>query len=98
MPEAWADQGNSKGSGLVAVLFEGQAKGMINRHRFMGDGITVTFPEKFTIFVNTADKYTLQFNHDSDFKHIPVKTDYESFADAYIAAMVHIGKMELRDA
>lgn len=75
----------------MAVLFKGDVKVMINRHGFMGDGIVLTFADCI-IFSNTAGKYTLQFNEPG----APLRTDYESVADAYIAAQVHFGKLELK--
>jgi len=71
----------------MAIVFEGEVKVMLNRHQFMGDGITLYFPE-FLIFQNTSEKYTLQY---SPRERGPLKTDYESVTDAYIAAQLHLG-------
>lgn len=76
----------------MAVLFKGEVEVMLNRHSFMGDGITLRFPE-FLVFNNTGGKYTLQFKNPG----APLRADYESVADAYIAAQVHLGKLELKE-
>jgi hypothetical protein len=75
----------------VAVVFEGELKVMLNRHRHMGDGIVLHFPDGIIIFSNTADKYSLQM------KTGLLGSDFESVTDAYIAAQVHLGKLQLKD-
>lgn len=78
----------------MAVVFEGEVKIMLNRHRFMGDGIVLTWPE-FLIFLNTGDKYSAQIIQSGAGGLIG--TDYPTVTDAYIAAQVHLGKLELKD-
>lgn len=75
----------------MAVVFEGEVKVMINRHRFMGDGIVLTWPE-FLIFSNTGNKYTLQAKQGFN---ILTKTDFETVTDAYLAAQVQLGKLKI---
>lgn len=74
----------------MAVLFEGEVRVMINRHSYIGDGIVLTFPDCI-IFSNTGGKFTLQLKPSG-----VLGTNYESVADAYIAAQVHFGKLELK--
>lgn len=78
----------------MAVVFEGEVKIMINRHGYLGDGISLRFPE-FIIFLNTSNKYTLQFTKDGETSFL--KSDCESVADAYIHAQVRLGNLELKD-
>lgn len=77
----------------MSVLFEGQAKVMINRHRFMGDGISIHFPNCI-VFANTSGKYSAQLGFDN----LPLVGDsYETIADAYIAAQIARGTMIEKD-
>ena len=80
----------------MAIVFEDKVKVTLNRHRFMGDGIALNFSE-FTIFSNTSGKYSLQTNYQEGIAGHLVGSDYESATDAYIAAQVHLGKLELKD-
>lgn len=79
----------------MAVVFKGEARVELNRHRYCGDGLTVTFSEGFILFQNSSGKYSFQ----TDFKNgIPgqlIGSKYESMTDAYLAAQVHFGKLEL---
>ena len=75
----------------MSVVFDGQATVMINRHGYMGDGICITFPDCI-VFSNTGGKYSAQLKPNG-----LIGTDYESVADAYIAAQVHLGKLILEE-
>jgi hypothetical protein len=60
--------------------------------------MVLEFPE-FLIFLNTGNKYSLQWRqgvaHTSP--DVLQGTDYETVTDAYIDAQVHLGNLELKD-
>jgi len=76
-------------------VFEGQVEVMLNRK--FGDGICLTWPE-FLIF-NTSGGYAVQFLNGHNIAATPtwplLGTYHESVTAAYIAAQVHLGKLEL---
>lgn len=68
----------------MAVVFEGEVKIMINRHRFMGDDCAITFPN-FTIWLNTANKWCFSYPHKGE-----VHAE-ETLTQAYIEACLAYG-------
>lgn len=78
----------------MAVVFKGEVELMLNRHGSLGDGISITFKDpEFYIFANTGGKYTLQIGAPAEY----LNTEFETITDAYIAAQVRFGKVELKD-